>query len=401
MIFFYFVKSALHAILQAKLRSFLTILGIIIGVSSVVTIISLGSGLKNQINNQVKILGVNVLTVTLKPQGENFTINDVNSIQKLDFVSGVAPLMYDVGSTSAGSNNYDSLITATTPGLLNVINQPLQYGRFLKSSGNETVIGSSVGSALFGSENPVGENIIVKYAKYDPLTGQESESTMTLNVIGQFKKLSNNSSIGIASQIDGAIFIPLRPGAIVNGDRLQISTLLIKVKQQNKLNYDSSIISNLLKTNHHGQNGFTISTSQDIAASYSYTLNKVAEFIVGVAAVSLLVGGIGIMNIMLSNVSERTKEIGIRKAIGAKRSYIFYQFLIESLILTLIGGVVGVIASFGLSYLVFLNTQIEAQFTTNAFLIGLLSAFVIGLVFGVSPAFKAAQKRPIESLRHD
>jgi putative ABC transport system permease protein len=401
MIIMQHLRGAIMAIWQAKLRSFLTIIGIVIGVSSVVTVIAVGDGLRAQIKKEVDVLGVKVLTISTKPQAENFTKKDVASIQQLSGVEAAVPIMYVGGSTTAGNSSYDSLVTATSADVQKVVNQPLTLGRAMNpKESHVALIGSAVATGLFGTASPINQSVTVTYKTYDQL-GQEKIQKTNFKVVGVFKKLSENSSIGLGSQLDGAIFIPLDDGTAINGNRLELTSMLVKAKDANELSTVSGQITNVVKANHAGKQGFTITTAEDVAKSYTQTLNQLTSFIAAVAAISLLVGGIGIMNIMLSSVTERTREIGIRKAIGAKQRTILAQFLVEALLLTMLGGLLGIACSFGLGYLAGLEIKISPQYTLRAYLIGVSISFFIGLVFGVVPALRAARKKPIEALRHD
>lgn len=401
MIFMQHIRGAVLAIWQAKLRSFLTIIGIVIGISSVVTVIAVGDGLRAQIKKEVDVLGVKVLTISTKPQAESFTKKDITSLQKLTGVEAAVPIMYVGGTTSSGSANYDSLITATSADVQQVVNQPLSEGRAMSTGERKvTLIGSAVASGLFGTTSPINKTITITYKNYDQL-GQEKIQKADFKVVGVFKKLSENTSIGLGSQLDAAIFIPLDDGTAINGNRLELTSMLVKAKDANNLASMSSQITETLKANHSGKQGFTITTAEDVAKSYTNTLNQLTSFIAAVAAISLLVGGIGIMNIMLASVTERTREIGIRKAIGAKQRTILAQFLVEALLLTFIGGLLGIACSFGLGYLAGQQIKISPQYTVHAYVIGVSISLVIGLVFGVVPALRAARKKPIEALRHD
>lgn len=402
MILFYYIKSALSSILRAKLRSLLTILGIVIGISSVVAVIAVGNGLHAEIKKQMDVLGLKVLTVNNNPNSIDFTQQDLSSIEKIPNVSSVAPIIYVAASASYLNNSYQSaIITATTPSIKDIINQSLANGRYMTSADqNVAVIGSDVAASLFGQTSSVGKNITLTYLTYNQ-DGAEQTNTATFQVIGVYKKLSNNSSIGLSSELDGGIFIPESSGIAINGNHLNISTIFIKTSSSSDIQQVTQAITSTLTNDRGKSQGFTITNAKDIVQSYNNTLTQVTSFIAAVAGISLLVGGIGIMNIMLSSVSERTREIGIRRAIGASHKTILMQFLVESLILTTIGGILGVICSFGLAYIASLEIKIAPVFTLQAYVIGVSIAIVTGLVFGAIPAVRASKSKPIDALRHD
>jgi putative ABC transport system permease protein len=401
-VFLNHVSGAFGSIWRAKLRSFLTILGIVIGISSVIAVIAIGNGLHAEIKKQVDVLGVKVLTLSAHPNSIDFNQLDINNIRKVSTVVSVAPIMYVNATTTYQQNSYSSLVTATTPDIKNVISQPLETGRYIKNGEqNVALIGSTVAGSLFGKGSPLNKNITLTYISYSGPTNNEKVNTGLYKVIGVYKKLSGNSSVGLGGELDGGVFIPISNGTAINGNRLQISTILVKVNDSTNIHSATQSISQTLTAHRDKQQGFSITNAEDIAKSYNTTLSQITSFIAAVAAISLLVGGIGIMNIMLSSVSERTREIGVRKAIGANQKTILIQFLVESLILTTIGGILGIFGSFGLAYLAGIEIKISPQFTLPAYLIGVSISLFIGLLFGVIPATHAARKKPIDALRHD
>jgi len=402
MILYFHIKGALSSIWRAKLRSSLTILGIVIGISSVVAVIAVGNGLHNEIKKQVNVLGVRDLTLTTNPNSVDFTQNDISKIQSTANVSSVAPIMYVNATTSYQQNSYDAIVSATNPEIKNVINQPLAEGRYMElGESNVTLIGSDVASNLYGNSSPLNKQLTLTYITYSGDGSIEHTNTVNFKVIGVYKKLSNNSSIGLSSELDGGIFIPMSNGTAINQNRIEISTILVNVNNISNIQSVTDSITKSLNLSRGKDEGFSITNAQDIAKSYNTTLTEITGFIAAVAAISLLVGGIGIMNIMLSSVSERTREIGIRKAIGASNNTILTQFLVESLILTFIGGGLGIAFSFVLAYIASLEIKISPQFTIQSYAIGVSISIFIGLVFGVVPASRASRKKPIDALRHD
>lgn len=395
-------RMALISINRNKVRSFLTVLGIVIGIGSVVTVIAVGEGLKAQVNKEVSGLGINQITISNQAEGQ-FSEADVESVKKIDTIEAAVPLMYTGGTPKFNAKEYtEGFVSATGADIAKLVTQPLAKGRFFNESETKVVvIGDDVAKALFENDNPVDKEIMLSLKTVDPATGEDKKLEKKLKVVGVFEKLSQNSSFGLGSQIDGALYIPLADGKELNNNKLAIGQISARAKDGIDLKTVNAQITEKLKANHKGKEDFIISTGEDVAKSFNDVLNQTTNFIAAIAAISLLVGGIGIMNIMMSSVTERTREIGIRKAIGAKRSTILSQFLIEALVLTSIGGVLGIFAAFGISAVVEATQDLKAVFTVSAFAVAIGISALVGVVFGIAPALKAARKKPIEALRYE
>ncbi|HXY17830.1 MAG TPA: ABC transporter permease, partial [Candidatus Nitrosopolaris sp.] len=346
-------KQAVRSLGRAKARSFFTMLGIIIGISSVVTVVSLGEGLKQQIVGQINHLGRDVITVRsgkLVNGGGNgisslnllaflgastLTARDAETISQLPSVSAVAPMDFVTSSAKAGGKELDNLfIIGTSPDASEVLPETVEYGNFFNndSSGqNFAVIGTDVALQLFGEINPVGHSLMI--------SGQNF-------VVSGVLARSSGSLLSVAeTDFNSAILIPLTPAEQLASGQTNILQILVKAKDANNLDATVSDVNSALLKNHQGQQNFTVLKQYELLHIAGGVINQLTAFISGIAAISLLVGGIGIMDIMLVSVSERNREIGIRKAIGATNRQILNHFLVEGLVLSIGGGIFGVVAS--------------------------------------------------------
>lgn len=403
------IQMALSSIRASKLRAFLTMLGIIIGVSSVVTVIAAGAGVKQSVTDQVSSFGANLIQVNPgqaitedeegNASGFNFaasigastlTEQDVTTIQNTDGVDLAAPAMVISGVPQAGSNQLASaFVLATYPEMLNVINRKVERGSFFTTQqANQSVvaIGAGVAEKLFQGNDALGQSIKIRNVDF--------------TVIGVLPK-EKTSGLSLGPSFDDAIYMPFAVGKQISGGIANILEIDVKAKNAETIDQTVRNIKEALKQNHAGVTDFTVLTAEESLAIFDTILGLMTSFVTAIAGISLLVGGIGVMNIMFVSVTERTREVGIRKAIGATRRNIMTQFLIESMVISLIGGLLGV----GLA--VFMGWGIEAAadfspvFTTGAFMTALVISVVVGIVFGTAPAVKAARKDPIEALRYE
>ncbi len=398
------VKSAITALRQSKWRSLLTMMGIIIGVSSVVTVVSLGEGLKQQIVGQINSLGSNVITVRsgklVSGSTENslnllgffsastLTNKDVSAVSKLPSVQSVVPIDFVTNSAKTGGHEMDNLyVIGTSPDLPILLNQKVNYGDFFDDSQtgqNFAVIGSNVATRLFGELNPVGHSLVISGVNFT-VEGVLAPSPGGLLSIAE-------------TDFNSAVFIPTTvANGLANGhtDLLQI----LAQSRGSDLNGTVSDIQNALNQTHNGADDFTVLKQDQLLGLTSGVLNIFTAFISGIAAISLLVGGIGIMDIMLVSISERTREIGIRKAIGATNRQILNQFLVEGLALTLAGGFIGIILSLLINLGLRADTNLQPEITVWVMVLAVGVSVIVGIFFSVIPAFKAARKNPIDALR--
>ena len=401
-------KTAFSYLRLYKWRSLLTMMGIIIGITSVVTVVSLGEGLKAQVVGQINHLGSDVLTVRsgklvkdASPtslsninllaflNSSTLTAKDVTTLRKLPSVSAVAPLDFLTSSASAQGTQIDNVfVMGTSPDLQGLLQQKVRYGNFLDSdpaNQNSVVIGHSVARQLFKDVNVVGETITINGQDFI-IRGVFAESKGGLLSIGE-------------TDFNSAIFMPFNMARALASGQTNIVQILVKAKNSNNLDASINDIHAALLKSHSGQNDFSVLKQQELLAILSGVVNSITTFISGIAAVALLVGGIGIMDIMLVSISERTREIGVRKAIGATNRQILNQFLVEGLVLTFVGGFIGVILSLIINGLLRLYTNLHPVINVPIILFAVVGSIAIGVIFSVIPALKAARKDPIVALR--
>jgi putative ABC transport system permease protein len=419
--YFSVIKLVIKNLSARKGRTLLTILGITIGVAGVIIIISLGSGAQSLILGQVAKLGSNMLVVQPGKSSDSgapipglivtsLVKGDAEALRDSSRVPHAAAINTSVqGSVSViwGNKTIDTTFTGTDDQYPKVSNFTMQAGQFFSAADNSgganvVVIGSGMSQQLFGSSgvNPIGQIIKVRSS------AQSNAGGVPLRVIGVIA--SRGSSI--AQNQDDLIFMPLVIGQqqILGINYLQS----ISVKVDDAANIDSTIatITAILKQRHHiledVNTDFTISNQADAIKILSTITNALRLFLVAMAAISLVVGGIGILNIMMVTVAERTREIGLRKAVGATDKAIRNQFLLEAILLTSLGGLVGIIIGILVSYLLSLLMKYFGY--DWAFIVSWLSivlsvgvSILTGVVFGIFPALKAAKLDPIESLRYE
>ncbi len=405
-------RVAREGISRNKLRALLTMLGVIIGVAAVIIMIAISAGTEATISDNIKELGTNLLFVTQSMRGmqapsrisgtsTNFlTYDDAKAIESsLSGISGVVVEQDVSEQVKYGSSSIDSVsVIGTTPSYADVRSVPLGSGRFITQTDIDNkakvvVLGYTTAQTLFGSSNPVGEKIYVGDIK--------------LTVVGVMGK---KGTVG-STDYDSRVYIPLTlvfekftfsPFARVQGE--QVGTILVQVTNLSDINQVITQIQILLAKSHDttvSSLPFNVTTQEDIITTQESTTAAFRQLLAWVAAVSLVVGGIGIMNIMLVSVTERTREIGIRQATGATPGDVRGQFLTEALLLSLTGGLLGVIAGVGGAWLFEKVGDMRTVVVPGSILLAFASAAVVGIFFGFYPANKAAQLDPIEALRHE
>jgi putative ABC transport system permease protein len=407
-------RIAWEGISRNKLRALLTMLGVIIGVAAVIIMIAISAGTEATISDNIKQLGTNLLFVTqsmggqmsMGPtrttgQNENFlTYDDAQAIESsISGISGVVVERDISEQLKYESNSIDSVsVIGTTSSYPEVRDLSVASGRFLTQNDIDktakvVVLGYSTAQTLFGDADPVGEKIYV--------------GDIQATVVGVMAK---KGVVG-NTDYDARIYIPLTlvfekftfdPFARVRGQ--QVGTVLVQVTDMNNMNNVITQIQILLAKRHAvtvSNLPFTIRTQEDIITTQESTTAAFRQLLAWVAAVSLVVGGIGIMNIMLVSVTERTREIGIRQATGATPGDVRSQFITEALLLSLTGGLIGVIAGVGGAWLFEKVGDMRTVVVPSSILLAFISAAVVGIFFGFYPANKAAQLDPIEALRHE
>ena len=399
-------KSALTNIRLSKWRSFLTMLGIIIGVSSVVTVVSLGEGLKQQVVGQINQLGSDVITIRsgrLTSEGagadslnilaflstSTLTEDDAVAIAKLPEVEVVAPINFVTNTASAGERRQDNIfVIGTNSNMTELLNQKVAYGSFFSDEAggaNYAVIGSKIAAQLLGKINPVGHTIQIAGADF---------------IVGGVLERSSGGLLSVAqTDFNSAIFIPLARAKELTGGRTNILQILAKSRDPD-IDRTANQVEKTLQANHRGQVDFSVLQQYELLAIASKVVNQMTAFISLLAAVSLVVGGIGIISIMLVSVSERTREIGIRKAVGATNRQIRNQFLAEGMALSIGGGILGIVIALALNGLLRVYTNLEPVINLRVLILAAAVSVAVGIIFGVAPAIKAARKNPIDALRN-
>lgn len=402
------IRMAIASIGATKWRSFLTMLGVIIGVMSVVTIVSLGEGVKQQLTSQIKQGGADLITIrggqvaTRDNKGKVVSVNllnlfagatlsdaDYQLVQKLPDVQLAAPfaVVPGVARTENGGQAPRTAIVATNEKGALALNQEIIYGGFFTSQDNKSavaVIGKRAAENLFKENVPIGKSF--------ELRGH------TLTVRGVFREF-DASPLTPGVDYNNAIFIPYEYAKELAASPLQPYQILIRPTKNKPPGPLAEKITADLTAAHGGQTDFTVLQATDNIQVAGGILNLLTSMVSAVAAISLLVGGIGIMNIMLVAVSERTHEIGIRKSIGATNRQILNQFLTEAAVLSSVGGMLGVLLSLLANYLLRVFTDLQPVITLPVMGAAVVVALLVGTFFGMTPALKAARKDPIEALR--
>ena len=382
------LKSAVKNIKCNKSRSILTMLGLIIGIASVIVLVGIGNGTSSSIVSEVQSLGTDVLTLNINSSDASLAYENINSLASMNNIKTVAP--YKTVNSTVSYNSTTSSRTnliATTPAYMDVMNLTISSGRLLSEIDLENytkvcLLGHDIAETLFSKSNPVKQNIKIDGDNY--------------TIIGVLTAVGST----MGSNIDDTIIIPFTTAKYLGSDT-SINNAYIKVTNDGAISEaTASIQSYIERTLSLTTDDFSVSSQDSMLDTMDNVNNTLSLLLGGIAAISLIVGGIGVMNVMLVSVTERTKEIGIRKALGAKRKDILLQFLSEALVLCLTGGIVGVILGVGLGGLL---GKMGYAFNPGIgiIVISFLSSAAIGMIFGIFPANKASKLNPIEALRNE
>lgn len=392
------------SLIANKMRSILTMLGIIIGVAAVIALVSIGNGVKQDIQNSISSLGSNLLMVMpgaprtpgVRPsQGsmKSLKVSDYQAISKLDGVKAASPYTANSYVTIYQSKNWTTTVSGVSSNFQDGNNWTMAEGRFISSKNVENrervaVVGQTVVKNLFAGEDPVGKEIRVK--------------NIPFRVIGVLNSKGNGT---MGNDQDDVIFIPYTTAMerVEGVDYLRM--VYVVASDDNGIDRLQSDIENLLRVRHSikdtNLDDFNIQNMKSIMETMEQTTGTLTLFLGAVAAISLVVGGIGIMNIMLVSVTERTREIGIRKALGATYFVIVTQFLIEAVVISLMGGLIGIALGIGASKLIGLASGMSTVISVPTIVLSFAFSMAIGLVFGIYPARKAAKLNPIDALHYE
>lgn len=361
-------------------------LGIIIGVSSVISIMAIGQGSTDEVQNQIGNLGTNMLTINITGSDVTFKESNAETIGQVSGVKAIAPTVSGRVTVKNGQTNAQAAMIGTTSAYMEVRNLKLQQGRFLADLDNEhhtkvVVLGSDIAETLFGFGDAIGNYVKINGTSY--------------KVVGVLQSVGST----LGSSGDSTIFVPLSTGQRLASTK-SIQSAYVQVKDDNPINFIKNRIEQAMYEAVGDTDDYSVSSQEDLMTTASSINETMTLLLAGSAAISLVVGGIGIMNIMLVSVSERTREIGIRKAIGAKRFNILFQFLIESVVLSSLGGLIGIGVGMIGSEIYAIVTGAAIVFSTSVILLSFGFSLLVGVLFGVFPAIKASKLDPIEALRY-
>ncbi|ADH60082.1 protein of unknown function DUF214 [Thermoanaerobacter mathranii subsp. mathranii str. A3] len=385
------VKIALRSVLSNKMRSFLTMLGIVIGVTAVIALVSIGQGSTRSVTSQIQSMGSNLIMVNIRGRGResSLTYDQAIALGDSNHIAAISPVISTSVTAMYGDNSVDNTtVNGVNGDYQSIRNIEVAVGRFILPMDDEgrnkvAVLGSNVASELFGFTDPLGKTI--------KLNGQN------FTVVG----ILSQKGSSIAGSDDDSIFIPLKTMFYFAKNK-DITQIYIEATSPNTVELAKNEITSKLLTIFKGDtDAFRIMDQSEILSTVNSVTNTLSLLLGGIAGISLLVGGIGIMNIMLVSVTERTREIGIRKALGAKKKDILLQFIVESLTLSGLGGIVGIIGGYVLSMILGSAMNINAKPSLSTVLISFSFSVIVGLFFGVYPANKAANLNPIEALRYE
>ncbi len=392
------------SLIANKMRSILTMLGIIIGVAAVIALVSIGNGVKQDIQNSISSLGSNLLMVMpgaprtpgVRPSAgsmKSLKVSDYEAISKLDGVKAASPMTNGSYVVIYQNKNWTTSVSGVSYNYLDVNNWSMKSGRFLSEKNVQNrervaVVGKTVVKNLFGDEDPVGAEIRVK--------------NIPFRIIGV---LNSKGSGAMGNDQDDMVVIPYTTAMerVEGVDYLRM--IYVVGKDENGIDRLQSDIENLLRVRHGikdtNLDDFNIQNMNSIMETMEETTGTLTLFLGAVAAISLVVGGIGIMNIMLVSVTERTREIGVRKALGATYSVIVTQFLIEAVVISLMGGIIGIILGIGSSKLIGMASGMSTVISIPTIVMSFAFSMAIGLIFGIYPARKAAKLNPIDALHYE
>ena len=398
-----YIKMAVHNIMANKGRSFLTMLGIIIGIASVIAIVSVGEGTKNQMNSEIDDIGGGQIAISVSDEAQTdeewITADDVEAIRAVDGIEGVNVSDSFSGETTTGKGNFSLMLTGEGPDAKLLNNATMKHGVYfgeneVQEAKNVCVLSDADAKRLFGTDDVVGMTVDVNCYGL----------TKSLRICGVTTQKENGTFVSYTYEgMPVTINVPYTTMNEFTG----VSDYFFSVTMQADKSLNSQDVADkvvkLMEKRHQcaGKDYFQVQSFQDIMSSMNQMLDMVTAFISFVAGISLLVGGIGVMNIMLVSITERTREIGTRKALGAKNSSIRLQFIIETVILCLLGGVFGIILGFILGAVAASLLGYAASAPVAAIIGSVVFSMIIGVFFGYYPANKAARLDPIEALRYE
>ena len=404
------VRSALRALLANKLRSALTMLGIVIGVGAVVALLSIGTGAQAAITGQITGIGSNLVTVysgsrnNFAPSGAGggattpLTYEEAQQLKGLPGVAAVAPQTQSRQTVKYQSKQTNPQVVGVVPDYEKVHPDRMDHGRFistadLNNKARVAVVGSQIVTDLFGGLDPVGKSLKI--------------NGILFQIVGVMK---SQGSGGFGFSRDNILYVPITTAfaRLSNqrvGNQRTVSTVEVSATDEQSIDTAISAVTAKMRTLHKigvgEQDDFTVSSQADLLSAVTQVTGILTVFLGAIAGISLVVGGIGIMNIMLVSVTERTREIGLRKAVGARKRDILYQFLVETITLSVLGGLIGILLGWGIASLVGATGVITTRVSLESVVLAFGFSAAVGLFFGIYPANRAAGLKPIEALRYE
>ena len=396
------LRTAFSALLRNRARSLLTMLGVVIGDGAVIITVAIGAGARLSVQEQINSLGSNLIIVlpgsvtqsgarTGSGGASTLTPQDAIAIAALPRVSAVTPVVTVRTQVVGGGSNWQTTVSGVAPTYTYVRQWALAAGTFFSdadvaSAAKVCVLGQTVITNLFPGTNPIGKSVLIKNVPF--------------TVIGT---LAARGQSGVGQDQDDTVVVPYSSALQRLTGGTFVNQLMVSSDDPSNTSAVQTAITELLEARHvtNGQDDFMVRNLADIASAASASANVMAYLLASVAAVSLVVGGIGIMNIMLVSVTERTREIGLRMAVGAPGSAILSQFLIEAVALSLIGGAIGVVLGFSGTYLIAVFAKWPTVVSPESVLLAVLFSALVGAFFGYYPALKASQLNPIDALRFE
>lgn len=383
-------KMAIKSIWSNKMRSFLTMLGIIIGISSVIVLVGMGEGTKQQVQSQIEKLGTNLITVNIVgKRTKSFADEEIDELKSKPGIKEIAPTLTQNNiDVKAGSNSANTTVEASTPEYSNIRKTYVSYGRFLNKRDIDNrykvaVIGIDTANDLFGTTNVIGKVVNI--------------NGINFSIVGVLE--AQGSSMGGSG--DDKIILPISTAQRLF-ENTDIKTFYVEATDKDKVSEAMSYLQLFLnKKFNNDTDSYRLFDQTSLLSTANETNSSMTMMLTGIAAISLIVGGIGIMNIMLVSVIERTREIGIRKAIGAKRRIILLQFLMESAIISCLGGIIGVLTGFLIAYFAQTVLKMIVVISSSVVMGAVAFSVFVGILFGMYPASKASKLNPIEALRFE